>query len=90
MEEPDDIANTMVKEIDAVIDKLAPPRVAQARKNDNNNLSKETKRLMEANKKQLTKAKETGNKEEYIKYCKNRVEIGIKVNKDKRKKWKIK
>ena len=54
MEEPDDIANTMLEEFKNIIDKLAPSRVTQVRKNDNNNLSKETKRLMEENQKQLT------------------------------------
>ena len=40
---------------------------------------------MEQNKKQLTIAKETGERGEFIKYRKNRTEIGVKVNKDKRK-----
>ena len=85
MEEPDDIANTMLEEFNNIIDKLSPPRVAQVKKNDNNNLSKEMKRLMEENKKQLTVAKETGKTEEYIKYRKNRMIIGQTVNEGKKK-----
>ena len=43
MEEPDDIANTMVNELDTFLNTLAPPRVAKAKKNDNNNLSRKQK-----------------------------------------------
>ena len=85
MEEPDEIADTMLSEFNNIIDTLAPPKVVQVRRNENNNLSKETMRLMEENKRQFTIAKETGKTEDYIKYRKNRTIIGQKVNEDKRK-----
>ena len=84
-EDPDLIASIINHELTNIIDKVAPAKVVQVRKNDSPTLSKETKEKMEENKKRLEKAKKTRKKEDWIEYKANRNEISKMVNEDKKK-----
>ena len=55
-DDSDEIANIIQEELTTIIDKLTHPRIVQVKKNNNPTLSKETRKMMEMNKKNLTKA----------------------------------
>merc|ERR1711867_63146 len=85
-EDPDEIAEIIQEELTKIIDGLTHPRIIQVKKKDNPTLSKETRKMMEMNKKNLTKAKKSQSKKDWIEYRRNRNIIADMVNKDKDKK----
>ena len=85
-DDPDEIANIIQEELTTIIDKLTHPRIVQVKKKNNPTLSKETRKMMEMNKKNLTKAKKSQSKKDWIEYRRNRNIIADMVNKDKDKK----
>ena len=52
-DDPDEIANIIQEELTTIIDKLTHPRIVQVKKKNNPTLSKETRKMMEMNKKNL-------------------------------------
>ena len=61
-DDPDEIANIIQEELTTIIDKLTHPRIVQVKKKNNPTLSKEMRKMMEMNKKNLTKAKKSQSK----------------------------
>merc|ERR1711867_128894 len=85
-EDPDEIAEIIQEELTKIIDGLTHPRIIQVKKKNNPTLSKEARKMMEMNKKNLTKAKKLQSKKDWIEYRRNRNIIADMVNKDKDKK----
>merc|ERR1711867_394645 len=85
-EDPDEIAEIIQEELTKIIDGLTHPRIIQVKKKNNPTLSKETRKMMEMNKKNLTNAKKSQSKKDWIEYRRNRNIIADMVNKDKDRK----
>ena len=59
-DDPDEIATIIHEELTSIIDKLSYPRIVQVKKKKNPTLLKETRKMMEMNRKNLKKAKKVG------------------------------
>ena len=80
--DPDEIAETMITEMDNIIQTLAPSKIVQRRPKDETKYSQETRDLKEDSDKQLEHAISVGNNEEFRLYNAKRNKFQRELNKE--------